>query len=63
MRGIVKSVSGNVITFDDDSTHECEAKASVTCNGKACKLSELKAGDSVSLTGDPATVVSATRTP
>lgn len=58
---ILKSVSGNTLTFDDGSTKSVASGASVTLNGSPAKLSDLKAGDNVSCSGDPATSVSATR--
>lgn len=61
MRGTLKSVLGDTITFDDDSTHTVAPNAAVTLNGKTAKLADLKAGDNVSLSGNPATSVSASR--
>lgn len=65
MCGTLKSVSGNSIVVEDSDgnkrTVSVSKEATVTLDGKASKLSELKAGDGVEVSGDPATSVSATR--
>lgn len=63
--GNLVSVSGNTIMLSHDTggttNHKVDPDATVALNGKACKLSDLKAGDEVKLSGDPATVIDATR--
>lgn len=51
----------STMTFADDTDHKIAPGATVTLNGKPSALGSLKAGDTVSLSGDPATSVSATR--
>lgn len=64
-KGTLKSVSGNslVLTLSDgsDSTRSVAPGAAVTLDGKSALLADLKAGDTVTLSGDPASSVSATR--
>jgi hypothetical protein len=64
MSGKFVTVSGSTITLGhpgkDDTTHSVAAGATVTRDGVAAKLTDLQAGDHVSLSGDPATSVSAT---
>lgn len=60
----VVSVSGNTLTVEENgkqSQKNIAQNATVTINGNAGKLSDLQAGDTVSLSGNPATSVSATR--
>lgn len=65
MSGKFASVSGNTVTLSHDgkpdTTHSVAPNATVTLNGDASKLADLKAGDEVNLSGDPATSVSARR--
>ena len=65
MSGTFASLSGQVITFEKDDgssgTQNVAANASITLNGKPAKLADLKDGDLVSFSGDPATSVTATR--
>ena len=64
--GHVVSITGNTMVFapEDGSsnvTRSVHAKVSVTLNGTPAKLAELRIGDFVVCSGDPATSVSATR--
>lgn len=65
MSGTFKSFSGNTLVLshdgDPETSHEVAPDATVTLNGKAAKMADLKVGDTVALSGDPATSVSATR--
>lgn len=64
-KGTLRSVSGNTLEVADDdgntASHSVAPNATVTLDGKKATLADLKAGDSVTLTGDPATSVTATR--
>lgn len=44
-----------------DTAHDIDPTAKVTLNGKPSKFAKLKPGDKVELTGEPVTVVKATR--
>lgn len=44
-----------------DTHHDIPATAKVTLNGKTAKVSDLRADDEVHLSGDPVTLVTATR--
>lgn len=63
--GVLKSVSNNTLHFTDnngdDQSVSVVNNVSVTLNGKSSKLADLKAGDAIQVSGDPATSVSATR--
>lgn len=63
--GIFVSVSGQVVTLSHDkgatTNHDVDAGATVALNNKAAKLSDLKAGDEITLSGNPAVTVDATR--
>jgi hypothetical protein len=53
--GIVVSVAeGKLVMSDKDGknehTHTVGAAAKITCDGKACKLADLKKGDAVKVT-------------
>lgn len=67
MKGTFVSVAGQVVTLShpgtrqSDSNHDVDAGATVALNGKACKLSDLKAGDAITLAGNPAVTVDAKR--
>jgi hypothetical protein len=61
MSGTFESLSGTVINFADGTSHSTAPKCTVTLNGKAAKLDDLQKGDTVSLSGNPATSVAATR--
>jgi len=64
-KGVLKSVSGNTLVLshdgDPDTSHSVATDAVVTVNGLAAKLADLQAGDDVSLSGDPAKTVAASR--
>lgn len=44
-----------------NTSHSVAADATVTLDGASAKLADLKAGDSLSYTGDPVTNIAATR--
>lgn len=46
---------------DPESDHDIADDATVTLNKKPATLAELQVGDEISLSGDPATSVTATR--
>jgi hypothetical protein len=53
--GIVVSVEGNKLTMSDkygknEHSHMVPASATITCDGKACRLQDLKKGMVVSVT-------------
>lgn len=57
------NVNGNTITVSQDgqpnSTLDVDASATISRNGKKCTLGDLKAGDSLSYSGDPIVSLSA----
>lgn len=60
------SLSGLTVTYRErdgapDRTRSVSASAKVTLNGKAVTLEELRAGDNLTFSGDPATTVTVTR--
>ena len=64
-RGRVVSVEGNKLTMvgrnKKEHTHTVASTAKITCDGKECKLSDLKKGTFILVTtkeGDPKTVLS-----
>lgn len=65
MNGKFVSTSGNDITLSHgnkgETTHAVAPDATVTIDGDEGKLADLKAGDDVSLSGNPATSVVAHR--
>lgn len=67
MSGTFVSLKGSTVTLSHpgtrqpDSTHDVDAAAVITLDGKTAKLTDLQAGDRVSLGGNPATTVTATR--
>jgi hypothetical protein len=63
-RGVAVSVEGNKLTMvgrdKKEHTHTVASDAKITCDGKECKLSDLKKGVFLEVTtkeGDPKTVV------
>jgi len=64
---VVSTAEGKLVMTDKDGknehTHMIAATASVTLNGKAAKITDLKQGDAVKVTMDAGkvTVVAATR--
>lgn len=52
--GTVVSVTGNQLIMKDkagkEHTHQLAASADITCDGKTCKLSDLKPGQKIRVT-------------
>lgn len=63
--GTITAISGNTLSLSHDdgttSDRNVDTSATVTLNGTRAKFADLKVGDKVSLSGDPATSVTATR--
>jgi hypothetical protein len=64
--GTIISISGSAITMSHtdgtpNDTHTVAAGATITINGATALLTDLLPGDGVTITGDPATSVVATR--
>lgn len=62
----IKSINATsiTVTHDDGSSAVyaiATATVKVTLNGKVAKVADLKPGDRVELSGDPATFIAATR--
>src|SRR5262249_36001282 len=64
--GVVKKAESNKLTMTDkdgknEATHDVAKDALITCDGKACKLEDLKAGTKVKVTakkeGDKTVIV------
>jgi hypothetical protein len=63
-KGSFVSLDNYTLTLSGDggeTRHDVMPTATVTLNGKTAQLEDLLIGDRVSLQGDPAVVVSATR--
>jgi hypothetical protein len=66
MEGKIVSVEGNKFTMSDkdgknEHTHTLALDAKITCDGKECKLADLKAGTLVRVTTDKADKTMAVR--
>jgi hypothetical protein len=64
--GVFVSLTATTITYTPQDgtgnlTRAVTSNATITLNGKACKLKDLKPGDDLIFTGDPASTVAAIR--
>ncbi len=55
------AVLGDTIVLAGNFTHKVQPNATVDINGKPAKLADLKQNDMVSLDGNPAVAIVATR--